>query len=126
MPPNWNDGHQQEVELAERIRDPRVALEPVERRGVQIEDRVAVARDLRGVGLAVEHPERAAVPLGGLDLEPARGEREEIGRDRLRLREAERPRRSPCSPRPISAPLASASQPSGTSSASDQRALRSG
>ena len=58
MPPNWNDGISDEVELAERIRDRRVVLEPGERRGVQVEDRVAVARDLGGVGLAMEHPER--------------------------------------------------------------------
>ena len=58
MPPNWNAGTSNEVELAERIRDAGVALEPVERRGVQVEDGVAVARDLLRVGLAVQHPER--------------------------------------------------------------------
>ena len=75
--------HEQEVELAERIGDAGVALEPLERGGVQIEDRVAVARDLRRVGFAVEHPERPAVALGGLDLEAAGGEREQVGRQRL-------------------------------------------
>ncbi len=53
---------------------------------------------LRGVGLAVEHAERAAVPLGLLDDEPPGGEREEIRRDRWRLREphARRVRPSVC------------------------------
>ena len=62
-------GHEQELELAERVRDPGVVFEPVERAGVQVEDRVAVSRDLRGVGLPVQHPELAR-PLrsAGLDL----------------------------------------------------------
>ena len=79
--------HEQEVELAERIRDAGVALEPGERRGVQIEDRVAVPRDFRGVGLAVEHAEPSAVSLGRLDLEAPGGEREEVRRKRLGFRE---------------------------------------
>ena len=76
-----------EVELAERIRDRGVVLEPGERRGVQVEDGVAVARDLGRVGLAVEHPELAAVPLRRLDRKPAGHEREQIGRNRLGLGE---------------------------------------
>ena len=40
-------GDRDEVELAERIGNRRVVLEPGKRRGVQVEDRVAVARDLR-------------------------------------------------------------------------------
>ena len=66
---------QHEIELAERVRDAGVVLEPGERRRMQVEDRVAVARDLGGVGLAMEHPERAAVALAGLDREPARRRR---------------------------------------------------
>ena len=58
-------GDEQEVELAEGIGNAGVLLEPRERRGVQIEDRVAIARHLGGVGLAMEHAKRAAVALGG-------------------------------------------------------------
>ena len=56
-----------------------------ERRRVEVEHRVAVARDLLRVGLAMEHPERPAVALRGLDLELPGGEREQIRRNRLRL-----------------------------------------
>ena len=75
--------HEQEVELAPGIRDGRIAFEPGDCRRVEIENRVAVARDLGGIGLAVEHAERAALPLGSLDRETARGKREEVGRQRL-------------------------------------------
>ena len=71
--------------LPNSIGDAGVALEPGERRGVQVEHRVAIPGDLLRVGLAMEHAEDAAVPLGGLDLELPGGEREEVGRDRLRL-----------------------------------------
>ncbi len=80
---------EEEVELAEPIGDAGVLLEPGQRRGVEVEDGVAVARDLLLVGLAVEHPERAAVALRGLDLERARGKGEEIGGDRLGFRVAD-------------------------------------
>ena len=80
---------EQEIELAERIRNAGVLLHPVERRGVQIEDRVAVPRDLLRVGFAVEHPERAAVALGPLHRKPAGREREQIRGDRLRLGEGD-------------------------------------
>ena len=79
--------HQNEVEFAERVGDLGVAFEPRQRRGMQIEDRVAIARDLRGVGLAVEHAVRAAVALSRLDRKPPRREREQVSRDRLRLGE---------------------------------------
>ena len=36
--------HEQEVELAPRVRDRGVAFEPRERRGMQVEDRLAIAR----------------------------------------------------------------------------------
>ncbi len=75
--------HEEEVELAPGIRDRGVAFEPGNRRGMQVEDRLAIARDLGGVGLAVQHPERAARALGGFDREAARGKREEIRRERL-------------------------------------------
>ena len=52
---------QHDVELAERVRDGGVPLEPFERRGVQIEDRIAVPRHFGRVRLAVEHP--SARPL---------------------------------------------------------------
>ena len=72
---------------------------------MQIEDRVAVARDLRGVGFAMEHPERAAVALGALDRELAGGEGEQIGRERLRLGEARRASVRRVARASISAPL---------------------
>ena len=88
--PELKRRHQQEIELAERVGDPGVAFEPFQRCGVQIEDRVAVARDLGGVGLAVEHAEPPAVAIRGLDLKAAGGEREEVGRQRLRFGKRQR------------------------------------
>ena len=76
-------GDRDEVELAERVGDGGVALEKLERARVQVENRVAVARHLGGVGLAMEHPEGAAVALGGLDLEIAGDERDQVGGQRL-------------------------------------------
>ena len=55
----------------------------VERGGVQIEDSVAVAGDLRRVGFAVEHPEPATVAFRGFDLEPPRCKGEQVGRQRF-------------------------------------------
>ena len=105
--------NQHDVELAERIRDARVVLEPGERRRVEVEDRVPVARHLRRIGLAVKHPERAPVARRGLDGELPRREGKEIGGQRLRLRKR-RPASGPgCSRASVSAPLATASQPSG-------------
>ena len=75
--------HEKEIELPPWIRAGCIAFEPGDRGRVEIENRVAVARDLGGIGLAVEHAERAALPFGGLDRETARGKREEIGRQRL-------------------------------------------
>ena len=77
-------GHEQEIELAELIGDSGVALEPLKRRRMEVEDRVTVARDLRGVGFAVQHAERPAVALRLLHAELSRGEREQVGRDGLR------------------------------------------
>src|SRR6185436_16603477 len=76
---------QDEVELAERVRNARVGFEPAQRARVQVEDRVLVARDLLRIGFAMKHPERAAGARRRLDLEFARGKRKEIRRQRLRL-----------------------------------------
>jgi hypothetical protein len=81
-------GHEQKIELAEWIWNARVALEPLKRRRVQVEDRLAVARDFRGVGFAMQHAERAAVPLRPFHAELPRGKREQVGRDRLGLGKA--------------------------------------
>ena len=78
-------GNQHEVELAEGVRNGRVALEPLERRRVQIEDGVAVPFHLGCVRFAVEQAELAAVPDSGLDGELACDEREQIRGQRLRL-----------------------------------------
>src|SRR6266850_1374208 len=82
-------GHQEEIELAERIRDTGVAFEPVERCGVQIEDRVAVAADFLRVCFAMEHPEGAAVAHGLFENERARREREEVRGERSGFGEGE-------------------------------------
>ena len=76
---------QHEVELAERVRNRRVVLEPGERVGVQVEDRRPIACDLRGVRLTVEHAELPSIAFGRFDAELAGGEREEVRRNRLRL-----------------------------------------
>ena len=82
-------GDEHEVELVERVRDAGVVFEPRQRRRVEVEDGVAVAGELFGVGLAVIHRHRPPVAHGGLRLEAARGEGEEVRRERLRLGEAE-------------------------------------
>ncbi len=115
-----------EVELAERVRNRGVALEKLERARVQIEDRLAIARHLGGVGFAMEHPERAAVALGGLDLEVAGDERHEIGRQRLRFRERHRDAIAARSVRDSSAPFAADCHFAGCSSVTVQRPFRSG
>ena len=119
MPLNWNEGIRTTSNLPNGVRDRRVAFEPLQRRGVQVEDRVAVAGDFRGVGLAVQHPDLPSVARGRLDREPAGDEREQIRRQRLRLREADAA--APARPEACaatSAPLATACQPAGTSSVS--------
>ena len=50
-------GNGHEVELAEGVGDAGVVLQHGQRAGVEVEDRLAVARHLRGVGLAVVHAE---------------------------------------------------------------------
>ena len=92
--------------------DPRVALEPFERGGVQIEDRVAVARHLRGVGLAVQHPEPPSVRAPRSRSESARRRTRTdrsaaggVSAKRMRLARAlflaaRSPRRSPAPPIP--------------------------
>ena len=126
MPPNWNDGISDEVELAERIRDRGVVFEPGERRGVQVEDGVAVARDLGRVGLAVEHPELAAVPRARSRLRTCRPR---TRRDRSEAAASRRTARASAAHRDsvaVTGPLATASHPAGTSSDSVYRAFRSG
>ena len=59
-------------------------------RGVQVENRLLVARDLRGVGLAMQHPQLPAVARGRLHGKAPGGKREEIGGQRLRLGKAAR------------------------------------
>ena len=88
-------------------------------------NRVAVARDLGSIGLAVEHAEGAALPFGGLDRETARGKREEIGRQRLGFGKGQAQPAS-ASLRAVSAPFATACQVAGRSRPSVQRAFRSG
>ena len=56
---------------------------------MKVEDRLAVPRHLRGVGLAVKHSETPAVPFRRLDLKASRREGEEIRRERLRLGESQ-------------------------------------
>ena len=82
-------GHEEEVELAPGIRDARVALEPFEGRGVQVEDRAPVPLEPSRVRLAVEHPQRAPAAIRRLDRQFARGECEQVRRQRLRLGEAQ-------------------------------------
>ena len=85
---------QDEVEFGERVGNAGVALEPLDGGGVEVEDRLAVARDLRRIGLTMEHRELASGPLRGLDLKTSGRKREQVGRNRRRLAEANRRRRA--------------------------------
>jgi hypothetical protein len=76
---------QHEVELAPRIFDVGVILQPLECLRMQIEERLAIARDLCRIRLAMKEPQCASVALRGLDGELASDEREEIRRQRRRL-----------------------------------------
>ncbi len=49
---------------------------------MQVEERLAIARDLRRIRLAMKEPQRASVTQRGLDGELAGHEREEIRRQR--------------------------------------------
>jgi len=84
-PAELERGDGEERELPERIGNAGVVLEPAERRGVEVEDRLAVAEHFRGIGLPVHHRERAAVARRLFGLELPGGEREQIRRDRLGL-----------------------------------------
>ena len=125
-PAELERGHEEEVELPPGIRHARVGLEPVERRGVQVEDRVAVARDLGGVGLAVEHAERArrrasrSRPASRRPRTPSRRSRAAASRRSARVA------RPFASSRDTSAPFATACHAAGMSSVSVTRALMSG
>src|SRR5688572_18769737 len=79
--------NQDEVELPERVGNRRVALEPLERGGMEIEHRLPVPRHLCGIGLAMEHPELPAAASRLLHAEPAGGEGEEVRGQRWRLGE---------------------------------------
>ena len=61
---------------------------------MEVEDRLAVAPDLRRIGLTMEHRELASGPLRGLGLKPPGRKREQIGRNRRRLAEADCRRRA--------------------------------
>ena len=110
--------HEHEVELAELVGMRGVVLEPGERRGMQVEDRVAISGDLLRVGFAMEHPEGAAVPLGALDLELPGGEREQVGRRSAAFRRSGRARHGRYGLALGSAPFATACQSAGTVSSS--------
>src|SRR5215203_6590037 len=81
---------QQEIELSERIWDSGIALEPFNRRGVEVENHVAVARHLGRVRLAMQHRELAPRTLRPLDLESPGRKSEQVGRDRLRAGKTDR------------------------------------
>ena len=87
MPPNWNEGIRTKSNLPQGYGIEVYVFEPRQRPGVQVEQRIAVARDLGGVRLAVEHPKHAAVACRRFNRELPRREREEIGRQRRRLLE---------------------------------------
>src|SRR3989449_9024524 len=80
---------EEKIEFAKRIQEAGEALEPVERRRVQVEDRVAVAADFLRGGFTMEHSEGAAVALSPLDKELGGGEREEIRGEGSRFGEGE-------------------------------------
>ena len=113
---------QDEVELAPRIRDRCIRLEPRQRSGVEIKQRVSVARDLCRVGLAVEHAKHATVARRGFDGELPRRKGEQIGRQRRCLLELDVTPPAGRSVRPLQSsgprPFATACQPSGTESVS--------
>jgi hypothetical protein len=81
--PRLERRHQYEVELAERIGNAGVALERLERLRVQVEQHFAIARELGGIGLAMEHAHRATGAGRGLDLHIADDEGHHVGRQRL-------------------------------------------
>ena len=119
--------NQDEVELAERIRNRRVVLEPRERARVQVEDRRRGCarpsrRRSRDGTCGRCRPSRSPVSTAEL----AGREREEIRRDRLRLVEDEAELVAARSCVPSRLPFDTAVQSGGTFRRSRQRALRSG
>jgi hypothetical protein len=89
-PPELKRRDKQEIELSEGIADRGVLLEPFERGGMQVENRVAVSRHLRRIRLAVKHSEPSSVAGGGFDLITPRGKCEQIGRQRIGFRKPNR------------------------------------
>ena len=86
-PAELKGGNHHEVELAPRVWNTGVGLEPRQRRRVLVKEHVAIAREARSVGLAMEHPELAPVARRHLHREPAGHKREEIARQGRRLGE---------------------------------------
>ncbi len=79
-----------EVEFLKRVLAIGVGFEPVDRLLMQIENRLAVCRDLRGVGFAVVHVKRAAAAFAAFDRKLSGREAEQIRRKRSRLAEPDR------------------------------------
>jgi hypothetical protein len=81
-------GDQHQIEFPPRVRDRSVFLQPGQGARVQVEDCVAIASDLCGVGFAMKHAEGASVAFGGLHLELTGCEGEQVGRQRHGFRES--------------------------------------
>ena len=81
--------YQRKAELGERVIDPGVFLQPVERSGVQFEDGIDVAGHLLGVGFTMQHGELAAADVAFNGLKFARDEGEQVGRYEICALEAD-------------------------------------
>src|SRR5689334_753518 len=90
MPANWNAGSITKSSFSNGYLRPVVLFEPVERLLMQIEDRLTIGRDFCRVRLPVIHRERVPVALVALDEKLARGEPEEVRRQRLRRQKHDR------------------------------------
>src|SRR5437868_4045007 len=86
--------NEHEIELAPGIRDAGVLFEPGEGARMEIEDGVAVADHLGGIGLAMKHAERAAIALSGFDAELSSGEGEQVSGERLGFGKMDGPARA--------------------------------
>ena len=122
MPPNGKRGREHVLELLEGILDAEVPLERGERRADLRLERVDfdLARPRRA------HPEVRGARSAGELVPRAGGEREQVGRQRVRLAEVVRRRCAPAVSTRSVTPLASARQAAGTVSVSVSRALRFG
>lgn len=81
---------QHKIELPPRIRNCRVLLQPRQRPGMQIKNRLPIPGHLCRVRLPVEHPESPPIPNRCFHLKFPRSERKQISGKRLRLRKADR------------------------------------